>query len=98
MPEKTLDKQIVILILFVSFLSALAKVLSDEETFKLKRFLIQIFVGGISGMIFGLLACWIVGENSYAVGAISGMGGVLGINGLTGMAKLFEKYIKNKFK
>ena len=79
MPEKELSKQILCFILAMSFVGALANALSEEELTKRNflHFLIQVIVGGLSGIIFGFLGCWLVGENIYAVGCVSGIGAVL---------------------
>lgn len=96
MPEKNLDGQIFFLMIFISALAALAKVLSDEQSFKVKHLFVQLFVGVVSGIIFGFFTCWFIGENVYAVGAVAGAGAVLGIKGLTGISLALERKIKSK--
>lgn len=98
--QKNLDKGIFLFIMLMSFLAAFANAMSINKHLlrDWKEVLVQVVVGGTSGMIFGLLACWLVGENSYAVGAVSGIGAILGVNGLRNLALLMMKYIESKLK
>jgi hypothetical protein len=100
MPEKQLDKEIFIIIAFMSVIGTLANALSqDEKPFKnFGHFFIQSIVGALCGIIFGFLTCWIIGENVYAVGGISGIGAVAGINGVRLLANLTKKYLEIKYK
>jgi hypothetical protein len=102
MPEKIqLDKQIALFMVLIPFLVTLANALDDRNSDKStnwKHFFIQLIVGTISGLLFGFFACWIIGENIYAVGAISGAGSVLGVKGIRRISLIVEKYIESKFK
>lgn len=97
MPEKDIAKEIWILIIIVPFLATVAKSLnsffSPDYQFSWKEFFIQSFVGTISGMLFGLLGCWLVSDVQAAIGAISGFGAVLGIASISKIAKKLEEYI-----
>jgi hypothetical protein len=101
MPQNELNRQIALFILFMSFCGALANVLSSvsEKGFLEERklyLIIQTLIGSIGGMIFGCFACWLIGENIWAIGAISGAGAVLGIKGVKNISLYLEKYLKNK--
>jgi Mg/Co/Ni transporter MgtE len=100
MPEKDIAKEIWILIIIVPFLATVAKSLnsffSPDYFFSWKEFMIQSFVGTVSGMLFGLLACWLVSDSQAAIGAISGFGAVLGIASIAKIAKKLEELILKK--
>jgi len=98
--QKDLDKGIFIFITLMSFLAAFANAMATNKHIikDWREVLIQVVIGAISGMIFGLLACWLIGENSYAVGSISGIGAILGVNGLRSVALLVMRYIELKLK
>jgi hypothetical protein len=94
MPEKSIDKQIMVLIVVVSFLGGLVKALDDGENVNWKHLLFQTIIGGFSGVIFGLLTCYVFGENMYLVGAVSGAGGVLGMKGLKSLSETIRRFIE----
>lgn len=102
MPKEQLNNQIVIMIAMMSVFGSIASALSDDKLSFTKtgvlHLTIQIIVGGISGIIFGLSACWVVGENIYAVGAIAGIGSVFGINGLKYLTVLLRRFFEYKLK
>jgi len=95
---KQLDKGIFILIVLMSFLGAFANAMATNKHLikDWKEVSIQVIIGAVSGMIFGLLGCWLVGENSYAVGAISGIGAILGVNGLRSISLMIMALIEKK--
>lgn len=95
MPEK-LGQNIALMMIAMSFMATLAKLLSEDEPFSKKRFLSQLFIGTVAGMIFGCIICWLVGENIWAVAGTSGAGSVLGIKGVQKMGLYFDNYIKSK--
>lgn len=85
----------------MAFFGALANTLDKcydkgilEE--KLVYLVVQIIIGTIAGLIFGMFGCWLIGENVYAVAGISGAGSILGIKGVKNLASYMEKYIKSK--
>ncbi len=100
MPEKQIPKDIWLILVMVPFLTALAKSLSTfncgHTTWK--DFAVQCVVGMASGALFGLLACWLIGNYQAAVGAISGFGTILSIKGVERIAMALEQFILKKFK
>ncbi len=101
MPEKELGKDAWLLLLVVPLMATLAKSLSQvncKHVFSWKDFLIQVFVGTVSGMLFGFLGCWIIGAYPAVIGAFSGFGSVLGIAGVGRIADVLEQWIIKKFK
>ena len=100
MPEKSLDKGLFTFLVFIAFLTSFANALAGNKHLvkEWKDILLQTFIGGVSGIVFGLLGCWLLGENIYAVGSFAGIGAVLSINGLRYLAMLLKRYLENRIK
>ncbi len=96
--DKQTDKYIIIVMLIVSFLVALAKAISDDAKVTVRNLLLQGFIGAVSGLLFGSLAVWVIGENIYAAITISGVGAVMGMKGLEYLAKAISERIIKKIK
>lgn len=102
MPEKEITRQSWVLLIIVPFLVTLAQKLSTFSNDRCnspswRDTISHLIVGTISGMLFGLMGCWLTNGEQAAVGAISGFGAVLGIHGVQRMALVLEKVIIKKF-
>lgn len=100
MPEKQIDNYLVFAIFLVSALGALGNALAEEECFthtSIKHLLIQMFIGGISGIIFGFFACWLF-DNQWASLAVAGSGSILGIKGARSLANIVMKKLEKTIK
>lgn len=100
MPEKNTDSWILIGMFIVAVLSSLGNALAEEECLthtSWKHLAIQTFIGGISGLIFGFFALWLI-DNQWASFAISGSGAILGIKGVRTISLLLMKKIENTIK
>lgn len=98
MPEKNTDNWLLIGMFMVATLASLGNALAEEEGLthtSWKHLIIQTFIGGISGMIFGFFACWMF-NNQWASFAISGSGAILGIKGVRTISVLLMKKIEKK--
>lgn len=97
MPEKV-DKYILIVMGISALLVGLAKTLTEKDKLSFREFVIKITVAGISGVFFGVIGCWILGEHIYAVTAISGVGAYLGMEGIRHISEKISDFIDRKFK
>jgi hypothetical protein len=100
MPEK-IPKDIWIILILIPFLSTLAQKLHSFkgcEQWRWGDFIAQIIVGTICGLLFGLLTCWLLGNNQAGVGAFSGFGAVLGIHSVERIALILENWLAKKLK
>lgn len=100
MPEKNTDSWLLLGMLIVAILSSLGNALAEEECLthtSWKHLILQTFIGGISGMIFGFFACWLI-DNQWASFAISGSGAILGIKGVRTISLLLIKKIEKNVK
>lgn len=100
MPEKNPDNWLLTGMFIVALLSSLGNALAEEECLthtSWKHLLLQTFIGGISGMIFGFFACWLL-NNQWASFAISGSGAILGIKGVRTLAVILMKKIEKNIK
>lgn len=96
MPEKNVDTWLLGGMFVVALLASLGNALAEEECLNntsWKHLVIQVFIGGISGMIFGFIACWLL-DNQYASFAFSGGGAILGIKGVRTISNLMIKKIE----
>ena len=101
MPER-IPKEIWGMLILIPLITTLARALNNlslngHTKFNWTDFSIQCFVGTVSGMVIGLLACWLIGENQYAVSSMSALGSIIGIAGLGKIAEAVEKWILRKF-
>ena len=96
MPGKNTDNWLLIGMFVVALLSSLGNALAEEECLthtSWKHLAIQTFIGGISGMIFGFFALWLV-DNQWASFAIAGAGAILGIKGIRTISVLLMKKVE----
>ena len=96
MPEKNVDTWLLGGMFVVALLASLGNALAEEETLNhtsWKHLVIQVFIGGVSGMIFGFVACWLI-NNQYASFVFSGGGAILGIKGVRTISNLMIKKIE----
>lgn len=101
MPDKQITKDIWFLIILISVFATLAKslngFLNSKTPFNKREFMISLFVGSVSGFLFGLLGCFLFGNSQPAAGFISGAGAIIGIAGVARIAEVIETYIIKKF-
>ena len=96
MPEKNTDSWLLLGMFIVALLSSLGNALAEEECLNhtsWKHLIIQTFIGGVSGLVFGFFACWLI-DNQWASFAIAGSGAILGIKGVRTIAVLLMKKIE----
>lgn len=102
MHEKEVGKDLIGIMFFISFIATLAKCLSDmgnrEKPFRWKILFVELFVGTVSGVLFGLLGCWLIGQYQAVVGAFAGFGAILSIHGVARIATALEEFIIKKLK
>ena len=102
MQEKEVGKDLVAIMFLISFVATLAKCLADmgnrDKPFRWKNLFAELFVGTVSGILFGLLGCWLVGQSQAVVGAFAGFGAILSIHGVARIASAMEEFIIKKLK
>ena len=96
--QKEIGKQTWCLIIAIPFLVTLAQSLSTLSTqpcakWSWQDFVIQSVVGTISGMLFGLIGGWLLTGDEFMLGAVSGLGAIVGIHGVQRIAVLLEKML-----
>lgn len=97
-----LDKQIVGLVVLIGLLGGLVNALDAGENcdkpLSYRYLIVQTFIGGFSGLMFGFVGCYILGENPYLLTIIAGSGGVLGMRGIRGLSNVVRKFIEFNIK
>jgi len=97
MPDKNIDKTIVVVTLILAMLGGLANALKDEENCEKpsgKRIIFKTIAGGVAGILFAFLVCYMLGENTYLVGFSAGSGAILGLEGIRRIANVFRSFIE----
>ena len=77
----------------VAIISGVVKALNDHKT-KGFDICVSAIISGFTGTLFGMLAMYYLGENSYLTLSIAGIGGLMGEKGIYVLIEGFKKAIK----
>jgi len=91
--HQDIDKIALIIHGCVAFSSGIVRALKQNKT-KTIDILISAIISGFTGTIFGMLAMYYLGENSYLTLSIAGIGGLLGEKGIYLLTESFKRAIK----
>ena len=82
---------------FVAVASGIVRALKDKKT-KAMDIVVSAIISGFTGTLFGMLAMYYLGENSYLTLSIAGIGGLLGEKGIYLLTSSFKGYLKTVIK
>jgi hypothetical protein len=77
----------------VAVIAGVVRALKDDKE-KILEILTSAIISGFTGTIFGMLAMYFLGENSYLTLSIAGIGGLMGEKGIYFLIEGFKKQLK----
>lgn len=78
----------------VAIFSGIVRALKDNKT-KAIEITTSAVISGFTGTLFGMLAMYFLGENSYLTLSIAGIGGLMGEKGVYLLIEMFKKAVKS---
>lgn len=91
--HQDIDKLALVLHGIVAVISGVVRALKDDKE-KVLEILTSAIISGFTGTIFGMLAMYYLGENSYLTLSIAGIGGLMGDKGIYFLIEGLKKQLK----